>query len=263
MQKAYSSDLTDAQWKVIKPVFADQRQYAEHSPRKIMNALFYLLKSGCQWRMLPNDFAPWKTVYDHFQKWIESGRIERLCTRLRRAVRLVAGRHPSPSAAVIDAQSVPSARQGGPERGRDGGKNVKGRKRHVVVRAMGLVLAVLVGAANKREGQKAPHVFQKLLGKVPRLEVVFADKGYKGTPGGLVKRCFGWLLNIVLLNIVQREEESDSKGFEPIPKRWVVERTFGWFASWRRLSRDYEHNPESSEAMIQIGMSRLMISRLA
>ena len=258
MQKAYSSDLTDAEWKVIKPVFADQRQYEKHSPRQIMNALFFLLKTGCQWRMLPKGFPPWKTVYTHFRKWRESGRIERLCTRLRRAVRLMAGRHPSPSAAVIDAQSVPTARQGGPECGRDGGKNVKGRKRHVVVDMMGLVLAVVVGSANESEGQKAPHVFQKLFGKVPRLEVVFADKGYEGTPSGLVERCFGWLMSIV-----QREEDGSSGRFEPIPKRWVVERTFGWFAGWRRLSRDYEYRPESSEAMIQIGMSRLMISRLA
>jgi transposase len=154
-----------------------------------MNALFYLLKTGCQWRMLPKGFPPWKTVYTHFRKWRESGRIQRLCRRLRRAVRLMAGRHPSPSAAVTrDAQSVPTARQGGPERGRDGGKNVKGRKRHVVARAMGLAgLAVVVGSANESEGQKAPHVFQKLLGKVPRLEVVFADKGYEGTPSGLAR----------------------------------------------------------------------------
>lgn len=259
MPKAYSSDLTDAQWEVIKPVFADQRQYEKHSPRQIMNALFYLLKSGCQWRMLPNDFAPWKTARcDHYQRWIESGRIERLCTRLRRAVRLMAGRHPSPSAAVIDAQSVPTARQGGLRRGYDGGKNVKGRKRHVVVDTMGLVLAVIVGSANQSEGQKAPHAFQRLLGKVPRLKVVFADKGYEGTPGGLVERCFGWLLKIV-----RRSDGEDGGGFEPIPKRWVIERTFGWLASWRRLSRDYEYCPETSEAMIQIGMSRLMISRLA
>ena len=188
MQKAYSSDLTDAEWQVIKPVFADQRSYAQHSPRQIMNALFYLLKTGCQWRMLPKGFPPWKTVYTHFRKWRESGRIQRLHARLRRAVRLMARRHPGPSAAVIDAQSVPTARQGGPERGLSGGgKNVKGRKRHVVARAMGLVLAVVVGSANESEGQKAPHVFQKLLGKVPRLEVVFADKGYEGTPSGLAR----------------------------------------------------------------------------
>jgi len=230
-----------------------------------VDALFYLLKTGCQWRMLPNDFPPHKTVYYHFQKWIRSGRIERLHARLRRAVRLMAGRHPSPSAAVVDAQSVPTARQGGPKRGRDGGKNVKGRKRHVVVDTMGLAgLAVVVGSANESEGQKAPHVFERLLGKVPRLEVVFADKGYEGTPDGLaramlrVERCFGWLIEVV-----RRDEKDSSGGFEPIPKRWVIERTFGWFASWRRLSRPgYEYRPESSEAMIRIGMSRLMISRL-
>ena len=171
----------------------------------------------------------------------------------------MAGRHPSPSAAVTrGAQSVPTGRQGGPARGYDGGKQVKGRKCHGVARAMGLVLAVVVSSANESEGQKAPDVSQKLLRKVPRFEVVFADNGYEGTPNGLVERCFGWLINIV-----RREEDDSTSGFEPPPKRWVVEQAFGWFASWRRLGRPgYEYRPESSEAMIQIGMSRLMVSRL-
>jgi len=221
-----------------------------------MNALFYLLKSGCQWRMLPNDFAPWKTVYSHFRRWRESGRIQRLCTRLRRAAWVKAGRRPSPSAAVIDSQSVPTARQGGPARGYSGGgKNVKGRKRHVVVDTMGLLLGAFVCEAGPHDSQKAPHVLQKLLGKVPRLKTIFADKGYEATPDGLIWRCFGWLLEVV-----QRDEKTD--GFDPIPKRWVIERTFGGFASWRRLGRDYEYRPESSEAMIQIGTSRLMILRI-
>jgi putative transposase len=154
-----------------------------------------------------------------------------------------------------DSQSVPTARQGGPARGYDGGKNVKGRKRHVVVDTMGLLLGVFVCEAGPHDSQKAPHVLQKLLGKVPRLKTIFADKGYEATPDGLIWRCFGWLLEVV-----RRDE--DVSGFDPIPKRWVIERTFGWFASWRRLGRDYEYRPESSEAMIQIGMSRLMISRI-
>ena len=259
MQKAYSSDLTDAQWELIKPLFADQRRYSKHSPRQIVNALFYILKTGCQWRMLPNDFAPWQTARCyHLRQWKASGRLLRLCTRLRRAARVKAGRDPSPSAAVIDAQSVPTARQGGLARGYDGGKNVKGRKRHVVARAMGLLLGVFVCGAGGHDSQKAPHVLKKLLGKVPRLKVIFADKGYEPTPDGLIWRCFGWLLKIV-----QRGE--DASGFDPIPKRWVTRgRTFGWFASWRRLSlRGYEFLPETSEAMIRLGMSRLMISRLA
>lgn len=255
MQEAYSSDLTDAQWELIKPLFADQRRFQKHSPRHIVNALFYLLKTGCQWRMLPNDFAPWQTVYYHFRQWKEDDRFLRLCTRLRRAARVKAGRDPSPSAAVIDAQSVPTARQGGLQRGYDGGKNVKGRKRHVVVDTLGLLLGVFVCGAGQHDSQKAPHVLQRLLGKVPRLEVIFADKGYEGTPKGLIRRCFGWLLKIVRCN-------EDGGGFEPIPKRWVIERTFGWFASWRRLSRDYEFLPETSEAMIRLGMSRLMIRRI-
>lgn len=131
MQKAYSSDLTDAQWKLIKPLFQRQRTFEKHSPRQILNALFYLLKSGCQWRMLPNDFAPWQTVYYHFRRWRESGLLTRLCNALRRSARVKAGRAPSPSAAVIDAQSVETTHIGGPARGYDGSKQVKGRKRHV------------------------------------------------------------------------------------------------------------------------------------
>ncbi len=165
MQKAYSSDLTDAQWELIKPLFADQRRFEKHHPRQIVNALFYLLKTGCQWRMLPNDFAPWQTVYYHFRQWKESQRLLRLCTRLRRAARAKAGRDPSPSAAVIDAQSVSTARQGGLRRGYDGGKNVKGRKRHVVVDTLGLLLGVFVCGAGHHDSQKAPHVLQRLLGK--------------------------------------------------------------------------------------------------
>lgn len=156
---------------------------------------------------------------------------------------------------MIDAQSIETTYTGGPGRGYDGGKNVKGRKRHVVVDTMGLVLAAQVHSAGEHESQTAPGVFKRLLGKVPRLEVIFADNGYEGTPGGLVWRCFGWLLEIV-----RRDE--DASGFDPLEKRWVIERTFGWFEHWRRLSKDYEYRPETSEAMIGLAMSRLMINRL-
>jgi len=156
--------------------------------------------------MLPNDFAPFKTVHYHFQRWIESGRIERLHARLRRAAR-ARGR--------AQAQLFRS----GAARGHSGGgKNVKGRKRHVVTDTMGLLLGVFVCEAGPHDSQKAPHVLQKLLGKVPRLKTVFADKGYEATPDGLIWRCFGWLLEIV-----RREE--DTNGFDPIPRRWVIERT--------------------------------------
>ena len=193
MSSRYPSDLTDAEWKRIEPIF-DRFRFDEHNPRELINAVFYLVKSGCQWRMLPDEFPPWQTVYYHFRKWREMNLLQRLCDRIRRAVRVAAGRDPSPSAAVIDTQSVDTERQGGPGRGQDPNKQVTGRKRHVIVDTLGLLLAVLVHPANEDDAQSAPPVLKQLLGKVPRLKVIFADKGYKGLPGGLLWRCFHWLI---------------------------------------------------------------------
>jgi len=155
-----------------------------------LNAVFYVLKTGCQWRMLPKGFPPWQTVYYHFSQWRDSGLLRRLCDRIRRAARVASGRAPSPSAAVIDTQSVDTARQGGPGRGRDPSKQVTGRKRHVIVDTLGLLLAVVVHPANESDGQAAPSALRQMLGKVPHLEVVFADSGYEGLPGGLKRRNF-------------------------------------------------------------------------
>lgn len=255
MQRRYSSDLTDAQWKLIQPFFEGQT-FREHTARELVNAIFYHNKAGCQWRMLPKGFPPWQTVYYHFRRWLASGLIEQLTDALRRSARVKAGRQPSPSAAIVDSQSIPSSRAGGPGRGYDGGKQVKGRKRHVVTDTMGLILAVLVHSAGIHDSQRLPHVLQKLVGKVPRLKVIFADQGYKGTPDGLLWRCFGWLLQLV-------KREEGQQGFAVVEKRWVVERTFSWLGGSRRLSKDYEHLPKVSEAMVQISAIRLMIPRVA
>ena len=254
----YSSDLTDAEWQRIKPFFEGQT-FREHHPRQLMNALFYLVKTGCQWRMLPQGeagFAPWETVYYHFRRWIASGLIERLTDALRRAARVKAGRAPSPSAAVVDSQSVPTSRAGGPERGFDGGKRVKGRKRHIATDTAGLLLGVLVHSAGVHDSQRMPHLLRRIVGKVPRLEAIFADQGYRGTPGGLIWRCFGWLLKLV-------ERKENQKGFAVQEKRWVVERTFAWLGGSRRLTRDYEHLPRVSEAMVRVSAVRLMVRRIA
>ena len=258
MQRRYSSDLTDAQWQLIKPFF-ERQTFREHHPREIVNAIFYHNKAGCQWRLLPKGsagFPPWQTVYYHFRQWIASGLLERLTDALRRSARVKAGRKPSPSAAIVDSQSVPSSRMGGPGRGFDGGKRVKGRKRHIVTDTMGFLLAVLVHSAGIHDSQRAPHLLKRLIGKAPRLEVVFADQGYRGTPGGLVWRCFGWLLRLV-----RRDE--DQQGFAVQEKRWIVERTFSWLGGSRRLSKDYERLPKVSEAMVQVSAMRLMIRRIA
>lgn len=254
MQRSYSSDLTDAQWKLIKPLFARQT-FRKHHPRSILNALFYLSKTGCQWRLLPEGFPPWQTVYYHFRRWVASGLLERLTDALRRCARVRIGRKPSPSAAIIDSQSVKTSQVGG-VRGFDGGKKVNGRKRHIVTDTLGFLLAVLVHPANLSDSQQAPHLLKRLLGKVPRLKVVFADEGYAGTPAGLVWRCFGWLWQLV-----HRPEKQ--RGFAVLEKRWIVERTFAWFGGWRRLSKDYECLPQVSEAMVRLSAIRMMIRRIA
>ncbi|MCS3665775.1 putative transposase [Salinibacter ruber] len=166
MSSRYPSDPSGAEWKRIEPIF-DRFRFDEHDPRELINAVFYLVKSGCQWRMLPEEFPPWRAAHYHFRKWREPGLLQRPLGRIRRAARVAAGRDPSPSAAAGDTQSARAERQGGPDRGRDPNKQVTGRKRHVIARALGLLLAVVVHPANENDAQSAPSVLKQLLGKVP------------------------------------------------------------------------------------------------
>ena len=252
--KQYSTDLSDSQWNAILDILQDYRK-RKHSLREIFNAIFYLLKTGCQWRLLPHSFPSWKLVYYYFSKWKSDGTIEMIHELLRNRTRINAGKNESTSVGIIDSQSVKTTRSGGLCRGIDGGNKVTGRKRNIVVDTMGLIMVVVVHAANIHDSKSAQFVISELRGRFSRLVKIIADGGYRGELIENIKRAFGWIVEVVL------RSDSEIK-FEVLPKRWIVERTFAWFESYRRLSKDFEYHPSTSEAMIQLSMIKLMLNRI-
>lgn len=252
--RTYPSSLTDSQWEAILAILKDNRK-RKHTLREIFDALFYLLKTGCQWRMLPLHFPSWKLVYYYFTKWKTDGTIELIHELLRDKTRRKAGRDESTSVGIIDSQSVKTTRIGGLSRGIDGGKKVKGRKRHIIVDTMGLLLAVVVHAANEYDSKSAPMVIAELIGRFSRLVKIIADGGYRGELIENTRKMFGWMVEVVI------RSDTSSK-FEVLPKRWIVERTFTWFESYRRLSKDFEFQTETSQSMIQLAMIKLMLNRI-
>lgn len=252
----YPTDLTDFEWAVIAP-FVNQDPTLG-SPRSVcmrcvVNALFYIDKTGCQWQMLPRDLPNYGTVYYHFRRWTENGTFERINTTLRQLLRVRYDRDPDPSLAIVDSQSVKTTAVGG-EVGFDGGKQVNGRKRHILVDTLGLLLLVVVTAASVQDANSAPVLGRPMQGRFPRLQKILADGGYKQQFSAWFAQTYGWLVEVV-------QHVAPRRGFHVLPKRWIVERTFAWFSAYRRLSKDYEYYPSSSEGMIYLASIRLMLKR--
>jgi putative transposase len=256
----YPSDLTNSQFAILEPLLPPAKpggRPREVNLHDIVDAILYVNRTGCQWRALPSDYPPWSTAYDYFRKWRKSGTWQAINDALRPRVRTKAGRHPSPRTAYLDSQSV-KAGGGGGDSGYDAGKKITGRKRHVLVDSLGLLLAVMVTAACVTDAHAAADLIASLpMDHLTRLRWLWADSTY-GTAALFAEVAF-W--GRYVLGIVRRPE--GAKGWIHLPKRWVVERTFGWLLRFRRHAREYERETESSEAMLYVSMIAVMLHRLA